>query len=86
LCHVLEVYFWIAISGLEGIGVKRGIDKNFPQVASASLDPSASLGISAAGLKRPLNVSTKSQQLNCPTQAKIGLEWATRIGLPHTNS
>jgi hypothetical protein len=64
--------------------VNRGLDKNFPQVASAALGPSASLG--SSGLKRPLNASTKSQQLNCPTQAKIGLEWATRIGLPHTNA
>jgi hypothetical protein len=83
----LEVYFWIAISGLEGIEVKRGIDKNFPQVASAPLGPSASLGISAARLKRPLNASTKSRAVELPhSSQKIGLEWATRIGLPHTNS
>jgi hypothetical protein len=33
LCHVLEVYIWIVISGLQGIGVRRGIDKSFAQVA-----------------------------------------------------
>jgi hypothetical protein len=30
----LEIYIWVAISSLRGIEVKRGLDKNFPQVAS----------------------------------------------------
>jgi hypothetical protein len=49
LCHVFEIYIWVVIRSFGEIGVKRGIDKNFPQVASAALGPSASLGISAAG-------------------------------------
>jgi hypothetical protein len=27
LCHVLEIYIWVAISSLGGIGVERG---NYP--------------------------------------------------------
>jgi hypothetical protein len=34
LCQVFELYIWIVISGLGGIGVKRGLDKSFAQVAS----------------------------------------------------
>lgn len=34
LCHVSEVYFWIALCSLQRIGRFRGLDKNFPQVAS----------------------------------------------------
>jgi hypothetical protein len=30
----LEIYIWVAISGLGGIEAKRGLDKNFPQLAS----------------------------------------------------
>src|SRR5437763_17019474 len=36
LCHVLEIYIRVAMRGLEGIEVKRGLDKNFAQVASQS--------------------------------------------------
>src|SRR6266480_658782 len=35
LCHVLELYIRTEISGLEEIGVRRGIDNNFPQVRTA---------------------------------------------------
>ena len=31
LCHVLEVYIWLAISFLGEIEVRRGLDKNFAQ-------------------------------------------------------
>ena len=37
MCHVLEIYIWVAMRGLGGIEVKRGLDKNFPQVASVEV-------------------------------------------------
>ena len=33
MCHVLDIYIWVAMRGLAGIEAKRGLDKNFPQVA-----------------------------------------------------
>lgn len=38
MCHVLEVYIWVAISSLGEIEEKRGIDKNFAQAASNGCD------------------------------------------------
>jgi hypothetical protein len=42
----LDIYIWVAMSGLGAIEVKRGLDKNFAQVASkrnAPLKPKSGL-------------------------------------------